>query len=467
MRSSPPLASGTRFSIPSRGLGLAAWLARPVDAAGVGAFRLLFGLLMVGAVVRFVAKGWVKELYLDPVYHFTYVGFDWVRPLSPTGMALLFALMGCAALFVALGAFTRTAAFVFFLAFTYVELIDQAAYLNHYYLVSLLALLFTVLPVSRAYALDARRPERGAALAATVPRWVHTLLRVQIGLVYVFAGLAKLNHDWLFEAQPLRLWLGRFVELPLVGPLLALPATAYVMSWVGAAFDLLIVPLLLYPRTRKVAYLVALVFHGLIWLLFPIGIFSFLMLVCATLFFEPSWPRALVARFRKEGVDDVQGPDSRATPTRPLPPALLVALGVYLAIQVAVPLRLLLYPGASSWTEEGFRFAWRVMLTEKTGHVEFEIVHPSSGRRVYLNPRSELTPLQYAMMSTQPDLIHAYAHHVAKRYEAAGLGRVRVHAHAWAALNGRPSQRLIDPNVDLAAEARTLLPKRFIVPLRS
>jgi vitamin K-dependent gamma-carboxylase len=465
MRPSPPLASGTRLSIPSRGLGFAAWLARPVDAAGVGAFRLLFGLLMVGAIVRFVAKGWVKELYLDPAYHFTYLGFDWVRPLSPTGMALLFALMGTAALFVALGAFTSAAALVFFFTFTYAELIDQATYLNHYYLVSILALLFVVLPVGHAYALNARHAGRVAPSAATIPRWVHMLLRVQVGLVYVFAGIAKLNHDWVIEAQPLRLWLARFGDLPLVGPLLVQPITGYFMSWAGAAFDLTIVPLLLYPRTRKVAYAVAVVFHGLIWLLFPIGIFSFLMLVCATLFFDPSWPRAIVARLRRE-TPDVQGPDSRATPTRPLPSALLAALGVYLAIQVAVPLRLLFYPGDSSWTEEGFRFAWRVMLTEKTGHVEFEIVD-SSGRLHHLNPRAELTPLQYAMMSTQPDMIHAYAHHVASRYAAAGHGPVRVHAHAWAAMNGRPSQRLIDPNVDLAREPRTLMPKRFIVPLRS
>jgi vitamin K-dependent gamma-carboxylase len=465
MSPSPPLASGTRFSLPSRGIGLAAWLARPVDAAGIGAFRVLFGLLMAGAVVRFVAKGWVRELYLDPAYHFTYLGFDWVRPLSSTGMALLFTLMGIAALFLALGAFTRAAAFVFFVTFTYTELIDQATYLNHYYLVSLLALLFTVLPVGRAYSLDARHSGRAGAGPATVPRWVHTLLRVQIGLVYVFAGVAKLNHDWLLEAQPLRLWLARFGDLPLVGPLLIAPLTAYVMSWAGAAFDLLIVPLLLFPRARRVAYAVAVVFHGLIWLLFPIGIFSFLMLACATLFFDPSWPRPIIARLRREA-SDVSGPDSRAAPTRPLPRWLLGALGVYLAVNLFIPLRLLLYPGVSSWTEEGFRFAWRVMLTEKTGHVEFEIVD-AAGKRLHLNPRSELTPLQYAMMSTQPDMIHVYAHDLARRYEAAGHGRVRVHAHAWAALNGRASQRLIDPNVDLAAEARTLLPKRFIVPLQS
>lgn len=462
MEISSPLASGTRATVPARRTGLAAWLGEPVDAAGVGAFRLLFGLLMAGAVVRFVARGWVKELYLDPPFHFTYLGFDWVRPFSPPGMALLFALMGLSALFVALGAFTRVAAAVFFLTFTYAELIDRATYLNHYYLVSLLAFLFVVLPVGRAFSFDARRAGVGAG---TVQRWVHVLLRVQIGLVYVFAGLAKLNHDWLFEAQPLRLWLARFGDLPLVGRLLLEPAAAYFTSWAGALFDLFIVPLLLIPKTRKPAYAVAVVFHGSIWLLFPIGMFSFLMLTCATLFFEPTWPRALIARVRP-GAREASPPDSRAFPAQPLSPQLLAALGLYVAVGVAMPLRLLLYPGASSWTEEGFRFAWRVMLTEKTGHVEFEIVD-LAGRRTRLNPRSELTPLQYAMMATQPDMIQQFAHHLARRHEAEGRGRVRVYAHSWAALNGRPSQRLIDPTVDLAAEVRSIFPKRFIVPLQS
>jgi hypothetical protein len=465
MRSSSPLASGPRVSAASRGTGLTAWLAHPVDAAGVGVFRLLFGLLMLGAVVRFVAKGWVKELYVDPTYHFTYLGFDWVRPLSPAGMALLFAVMGVAALFVALGAFTRVAAAAFFATFTYAELIDQATYLNHYYLVSLLSLLFTVLPVSRAFSVDARRAARAGSAGATVPRWVIALLRVQVGLVYVFAGLAKLNHDWLLEAQPLRLWLARFGDLPLIGQLLVEPVAAYLMSWAGAAFDLLIVPLLLVPRTRRVAYGAAVVFHGLVWLLFPIGIFSFLMLACATLFFSPSWPRGVLARLRPRALE-ASAPDSRARASRPVPRWLLAALAAYVVVSVALPLRSLLYPGASSWTEEGFRFAWRVMLTEKTGHVEFELVD-AAGTRLHLNPRSELTPLQYAMMATQPDMIHEFAHHLARRYEARGHRGVRVYAHAWAALNGRPSQRFIDPTVDLAAEARTLLPKRFIVPLQS
>jgi vitamin K-dependent gamma-carboxylase len=145
--------------------------------------------------------------------------------------------------------------------------------------------------------------------------------------------------------------------------------------------------------------------------------------------------------------------------------ATLAAL--YLGLQVLVPLRFVLYPGNVNWTEEGFRFAWRVMLIEKSGQVEFEVVNHNPPRRWVVYPRSELTPLQYKMMSTQPDMIHEYALHLAERYRRQGYPDVEVRAQAWAALNGRPSQRLIDPAVDLAREPRSLLPKSWIVPLGS
>jgi hypothetical protein len=232
------------------------------------------------------------------------------------------------------------------------------------------------------------------------------------------------------------------------------------MSWGGAAFDLGVVPLLLWSRTRGAAYAAAVVFHLAIWLLFPIGVFSFLMLVTATIFFEPSWPRRVLRHRDRESSSETAAPP----PARPLPRLALAAGALYLLVAVALPLRLVLYPGASSWTEQGFRFAWRVMLAEKTGHVEFDVL--SDRGRYRVSPRSELTPLQVAMMSTQPDMIHEYALHLRDRFVRERHHDVRVYADAFAALNGRPSQRLIDPTVDLADEARSLLPARYIVPLR-
>ena len=99
---------------------------------------------------------------------------------------------------------------------------------------------------------EPRRPPGRRARARSPRGWVW-LLRFQVGVVYAFAGLAKLQADWLVRALPLRLWLPARADLPLVGRLLGVAATAHVLAIAGAAFDCSIVPLLLWRRTRPVA----------------------------------------------------------------------------------------------------------------------------------------------------------------------------------------------------------------------
>ena len=61
----------------------------------------------------------------------------------------------------------------------------------------------------------------------------------------------------------------------------------------------------------------------------------------------------------------------------------VASLGVALALlalaQIAMPLRHWAYPGNVRWKEEGYRFAWRVMLTEKTEHVRFCVTDTETG----------------------------------------------------------------------------------------
>jgi len=425
---------------------LSKWWSAPVAPEGLAVFRILFGAVMVAAVVRFAARGWIGELLVEPRFHFTYLGFDWVRPWPGWGMHVHFALMGMAALGVMVGYGTRWSAAAFFVLFTHAELIEAASYLNHYYFVSIVALLCAVLPVGAAWSLDARRVGR-----QPVGAWSYAVLRAQLALVYVFAGLAKLNGDWLWRGEPLRTWLAAHADAPVVGGLLALPATALLLSWGGALFDLTIPFWLAWRRTRRWAYAAAVVFHTSVWLLFPIGVFSWVMLAAATVFFDPDWPRRLLRR------PDTPEVHSSLAPARWVGALLVLHLG----LQIVIPLRFLAYPGAVNWTEEGFRFAWRVMLVEKTGEVELLVESDALEQPVTIYPRRELTPLQYKMMSTEPDMIHQYALAVAERYG----GRARVHARAYASLNGRPSQPLIDERIDLAAEPRSLAPKRWIVPL--
>ncbi len=447
---------------------LSSLLREPSDAAGLAVFRILFGVVMLASVVRFAALGWIRELYLEPSYHFTFLGFGWVRPWPAWGLYLHFALMGASALLLTIGYRTRLSAGLFFVLFSYVELLDKSAYLNHYYLVSLLALLCVFVPSGAAWSLDARRS--GGELR--VPRGSYWLLRGQMTIVYFYAGVAKLNPDWLWRAEPLRAWLATYSDTPLLGAWVEQPWLAPLMSWGGLVYDLSIAPLLLWRRTRPLGVVFALGFHLTVGWMFPIGVFPWVMLVAMTVFFQPDWPRhfvgpgSVVSRlFRRLAWPVPSATAPRSAWCGPVSGRALTLAAAYLVVQALLPLRFVLYPGWVNWNEEGFRFAWRVMLMEKVGHVEYDVDCPPSGERVHVYPRRELSKLQYRMMSTQPDMIHQYALYLADRYRGTCSSKVRVFADAWASLNGRPSHRLIDNTVDLAREPRSLGPTRFIVSL--
>jgi hypothetical protein len=430
-------------------------LDRPQDAASSSGFRILFGALMFVSTVRFLNHGWVALCYQRPAWFFPYWGFRWVRPLPGIGMYVLYAVIAMASLCILVGIAYRAAAGVFALGFSYAHLCDKTNYLNHYYLISLIACLFCVLPLDREFSVRVwRHPgERRGQLRA----WVLYLLRFQIGVVYVFGGIGKLGSDWLLHGEPLRIWLAANGELPVLGQVLVQPWAGLAFSWCGALFDLSIVPLLSWRVTRAPAYAVLIVFHVLTALLFNIGMFPWVMILSATIFWPASWPRQLQSWLGRAALP----PNGVAG--APLGRVARLCAAAYAAAQLFLPLRSSLYPGNTLWTEEGFRFAWKVMLIEKAGALELNVVD-KTGRRFLVLPRDHLTPTQARMASTQPDMILELAHLVAQDFAARGYGPVQVYADSEVSFNGRRSQRMIDPKVDLAAQSDTLRPKTFILP---
>jgi hypothetical protein len=436
-------------------------LFEPIDIASLVAFRVLFGLLMSASMVRFLVKGWVEELYLQPTFFFTYPGFSWVQPWPAWGMYAHVALLALLALLVAGGWYYRVSIVLFCALFTYLELLDQTNYLNHYYLISLMSFLMIFCPLHRAFSIDAWRRRTPARL--TVPTGILWLLRSQIALVYLFAGLSKLNGDWLWHAQPLNIWLAAYTDFPLLGGFFGRVWVHYAMSWATVVFELTIVGFLLWRRTRLPAYVTLVGFHLMTLMLFHIGMFPWIMIVMTTLFFPPDWPRRW--RRPRHGIT----PSSAAIPTSPLcwrqRVGLTLAL-LYLIIQCAVPLRSYVVPGHVLWTEDGMRFAWRVMLAEKTGHVDFEVRERHSGRAWWVSPNDYLTPRQAKMMATRPAMIQRLAQTIAHDYRQQGLGEVEVHASAYASLNGRPSQPLINFDADLAQTLEGLGGTPWVLPLQ-
>jgi hypothetical protein len=210
-----------------------------------------------------------------------------------------------------------------------------------------------------------------------VQAWSINILKFQMAVVYIFAGISKLNYDWLFEAQPLRNWLKHQTDLPLIGELMQYEFTAYLFSWGGALFDLLIVFILLNNRFRIYGYAFVILFHGLTAVMFPIGVFPYVMIVSTLIFFSADFHENIVAWIQNR----ISLKPKNMLQTELKPPikrkqSISLLLGLYILIQLVIPLRYLAYPGHLFWTEQGYRFSWRVMLIEKAGYAQFFVHHP-------------------------------------------------------------------------------------------
>ena len=444
---------------------LHALLLAPVDAAWLAALRVMFGLLLCVSMLRFVAYGWVDRFFVQPRFHFKYWGFAWVEPLPAAAMHGLFWALAGLALLVAAGALYRASSLLLAAGLSYIQLIDVTTYLNHYYLAALIAWLLAFSPAHRMWSIDALY---GRPAPRTVARGVLYLFRFQVGVVYVFAGLAKLQSDWLLHAQPLRIWLGSSVDLPVIGEMLRLPGVPLALSWAGFLFDSTIVVWLSMRRTRPYAYAVVLFFHAMTRLLFPIGMFPVIMSCAALVFFSPGWPRRIVALIaRVRGLQPLAAPLAREAAGGMAPGSrrhMVVAIGLaYCALQLILPLRFVAYGGNVLWHEQGMRFSWRVMVRAKGGDVTF-VARERSGRTFHVSPRTYLTDLQESEMSSQPDLVLQLAHQIARDFELRGRGPVAVYADARVALNGRRSQPMIDPEVDLTGVHDGLGPANWVLP---
>ena len=422
-------------------------------------FRILFGALMLFGAIRFIQNGWIEKLYLEPNYFFKFYGLEWAHPFDEKGMYILMSIIILSATMVMLGFLYRIAIIMFFVSFTYLEIMDATNYLNHYYLVCLLAFLMIFLPAHKSHSVDVLLWKK--IKTDRVPSWTINILIFQLTVVYTCAGIAKLNYDWLFQAMPLAIWLPEHQDIPILGYFFQFKWMAYLMSWGGAFYDLTIAYFLMFKKTRNWAYAMVVIFHLLTWMLFNIGLFPLIMIV-STLIFFPTSPQSLKGRTENQTIED-QGFNRRESQNSPLGGRGFL-LVLWMFFQIIIPFRHFLYPGDVLWTEEGYRFSWRVMLVEKSGSAVFTLKDPKTNRQTEITNSRYLTPFQEKQMSIQPDFILQYAHYLKYEYQRKyGIENPIITVDAHVALNGKVSQRFIDPNVNLAEIKDDFLSKKWIL----
>ena len=424
---------------------------QPADITGLVFFRISFGLILLCEVFRYFDHNWIKRYWITPKFFFAYEGFEWLRPWSGDGMYYHFYLLGILAFFIAIGFLYRISTVLFFLGFSYIFLLDKSNYLNHFYLIILLSFILIFLPANRRFSLDAKIFPK--IKTDWVPNWTVWWLKIQIGIAYFFGGIAKINSDWL-QGEPMRKWLARKTDFPIIGQWFTEEWMVYLFSYGGLLLDVFIFPLLIFRKTRLSAAIVLVFFHLMNSQFFSIGIFPWFMMVITAFFF----PLENLS-FRKKNKKNQ--PASFVTSRW-----VLWGLGIYLFIQVTIPLRHLLFEGNVNWTEEGHRFSWHMKLRSKSSKISFYIKNPETQSVYEVELSDYLTKRQQRKIKAKPDMILQFVHYLTAESIACGQKNVSIYVKSQCGLNGRPRVDLIDTTVDLSSVTYPFYKKAdWILPL--
>jgi len=270
-------------------------LFQTVDALPLGIFRFLFGFLLCIEFL-FLSRETFPHYYIEPGVHFTYPLFDVLgfKPLSKPFLWLIFYVLQISTVGIMLGLLTRICFIVFTSAFGYFFFMESAPYTNHYYLIFLLSFLMCFGHSGSIFSLDSLINKN--ARREQVGYWELFLLRFQICVVFFYAGLAKLNADWLIHAAPL--YLNLVKHFSFLGYPLQEKWMAVVLSWGGMLSDLGLGILLFINRWHKLTFIWLCLFNGINIFLFGLGIqtFPYLMLSTYILFLPGPIVRESIAR---------------------------------------------------------------------------------------------------------------------------------------------------------------------------
>ena len=251
-----------------------------VDAASLAVFRIGFGALLIFNSINEIFLC-LSCKYLKPDMLFKYHYFEWVKPW-PSVIALNahYIVMALCSIAIMLGYRYRLAMTLFTVLFSYTFLLDESLYLNHYYMVILFSIVMLFLPTNCLWSWDARKNIH--IESRTIPRWCIVVLVIQLEIILIHAGLAKLNTDWL-QLEPLRMWMhSSRPDFPEFFTTITNDVGIALGAYGAIALHLLGAPLLFFKRWRLWVIAAYACFHVINHFVFNIGTVSYTHLTLPT-----------------------------------------------------------------------------------------------------------------------------------------------------------------------------------------
>lgn len=412
----------------------------PIDNSPLILFRITFGLLIAAESIVAIFTGWVKKNLIDPTVSLPHIGFDFLVPLPGYGMYFYFSIMGVLGILIMLGYKYRYTLGLYTLLWTSVYLMQKASYNNHYYLLILVCLIMLFLPANQYASLDAKKNPSIKSL--TMPRWCSWVMISQMTIVYFFATLAKFYPDWL-DGTFTGILFSNLSNFPFLGSVFTEKWFHVFIAYAGIFFDGLIIPALLWKKTRNIAFVASLLFHLFNSITLQIGIFPYFALSFIVFFYSPETIRQIF--FKKKPQLQVEYLSKNYSYSN----AITYFFVPFFIIQLILPIRHLFIKGDVLWTEEAHRLSWRMMLRQKSGITNFKVIDKNTKQELPYNIIEKLTRKQLGLVSSKPDGMWQMAQHIKKEFATKGI-EVSIFIDSKLSVNNKPYKTFIDPTVDFA-----------------
>ncbi len=420
-------------------------LQEPIPSISISLFRVIYASILLIQTYYFLNSGFIQNNIISPI-----VSFPFISGLEPTNTMILMVLgylMLIANLGMLYNKISRISTFIFFLCFTYFWLLDKGYFNNHYYFISLMCLLLSIVEKQPSFFQNIH-----------IPRISLFSLQAMVFIVYFIAGINKLNTYWLIDFQPMKHILELKAEIT-NNPVFKKETIIMLACYFGLLFDLFIGFLLFWKKSRAFAFILALTFHLSNHYLFSdvgeIGVFPFIMIASLILFINPQSLNQILKLDKKQ---------KRIFNTYPLIRNFIFS---FLIIQLLLPFRHLLFQGYVDYNGIGQRFAWRMKIMYKESDINYFIINKITQEKYSVNIKPMLTHRQYNNLKYFPDLIVPLAKKIKKEAnEKFDIKNAKITCEYKIRFMGGAEQLLFSPELDLTKIKPNTLSNKWLWPLK-
>ncbi len=440
------------------------------DGASLAVFRIVLGVLLMRDFLHgfpYIKRG-AQYSFTD--FKASFHGFEWVQS-NPVLIEFFVYMLPIGALFIIFGLFYRFVMPITTIIVMYFFIIAPENYLNHYYMLLLYLGLMSFMPANRVWSIDSyirtRIGKNKKARDDTVLGWCYWALKLQTEVILIFAGLVKINPDWL-QLQPLGTWIRPdLLDIPYVGWLFFFDAPIALGAYGVIALHIIGAPLLLKRTTRPWVFALYVCFHAANAQLFHIGIFPYMTIAATLLFFDPDWPRRIINKVRRStGRKLYIGEGTKCS--YPYRIVITSFVSVWLFVQILVPMMALWHTNLeTAWKGHLDNFTWRMMLNDKAVYTaSFVVDMPEINKVAFVPAENYLSKRQCFRITTMPNMAIQYTQYLKRAYQREfQTENVSVHAYIKMSVNYREPEIWADPTVDLASKQPIWDPHEWIMPV--